>query len=99
MAERRDVGRNETGSEADGSLLEAYARIATPSQHASVREQLERVEAAMQDLSDDDRAIIVLARIVGLSQAEIAEELGLTKGAVRMRLHRALATLAVTLED
>ncbi|MCP3915333.1 MAG: sigma-70 family RNA polymerase sigma factor [bacterium] len=99
LAERRDVGRNVHGQEAEGSLLQAYARIATPSQHASVREQLERVETAMQALSDDERSVVVLARIVGLSQAEIAEELGVTKGAVRMRLHRALAKLAVTLED
>ena len=43
--------------------------------------------------------MIVLSRIVGTSQADMAEELGLTPGAVRMRLHRALAKLSVALGD
>ncbi|MEM6671843.1 MAG: sigma-70 family RNA polymerase sigma factor [Planctomycetota bacterium] len=99
LAERRDVGRREDEGTSDIALMEAYARIATPSQHASVREDLARVEAAMDRLSEEERALVVLSRIAGCSRVEIAEEMGLTAGAVRTRLHRALAKLSVELDD
>jgi RNA polymerase sigma-70 factor (ECF subfamily) len=99
LAERRDVGRTEGEEASDIALMAAYARVATPSRHAAVREDLERVEAAMEGLSEEDRSLIVLSRIVGCSRVEIAEEMGLSAGAVRMRLHRALAKLAVALGE
>ncbi|MEM9379049.1 MAG: sigma-70 family RNA polymerase sigma factor [Planctomycetota bacterium] len=99
IAERRDVGRHESDRTSDIALLAAYARVATPSQHAAVREDLERVEAAMETLNEQERSLIVLSRIVGCSRADIAEEMGLTPGAVRMRLHRALAKLAIALGE
>jgi RNA polymerase sigma factor (sigma-70 family) len=99
LARRRDVGQEARGVERDAALMDAYARVATPSRHASLREELQRVEAAMEELAEDEREIIVLARIVGLTRAEIADELGIGEGAVRMRLHRALAKLAVVLGE
>lgn len=97
-AERRDPTSEVTGDEDDFSLLAAYSRIATPSRHAELREDLARIEEAILELGEEDRSIILMTRLVGLSQAQIAEELGLTEGAVRMRLHRALAKLAVLLD-
>ncbi len=99
LAEQRDVGRKVDEATAEVALMEAYARVATPSQHAAVREDLERVERAMDQLSEDERALIVLSRIAGCSRVEIAEEMGLTAGAVRTRLHRALAKLSVALDE
>ncbi|MEM6673557.1 MAG: RNA polymerase sigma factor [Planctomycetota bacterium] len=99
LREKRDVGRKATDEEADAALLESYARIATPSRHAAMREELERFEAAMLRLDDDDRTLIVQARIVGLSRAELSEELGISTAAVRQRLHRALARLAAELRE
>ncbi len=97
LAQRRDVGR-EVGN-AEVAMLGAYARIASPSGQAVVAEELERIEAAMSTLDEDDRTLVVLARIVGLSRTEIADDLGLTPGAVRTRLHRALAKLAIALGE
>lgn len=99
LAERRDVGRTAGDEASDIALMAAYARVATPSRHAAVREDLERVEAAMEQLDDEERSLIVLSRIAGCSRAEIADELGVSAGAVRMRLHRALAKLAVLLGE
>ena len=99
VAERRDVGRKETEDASDIALMAAYARVATPSQHAAVREDLERGEAAMESRTEEERSLIVLSRIVGCSRNEIAEEMGITSGAVRMRLHRALAKLAIALGE
>lgn len=99
LRERRDVARTAQGSEADAALLDAYAQISTPSRHAAMREELERFEGAMGKLSESDRALIVLARIVGLSRVELAEEMGVTPDVVRTRLHRALTRLAAELRE
>lgn len=99
LTEQRDVDRKESSEASDLALMDAYARIATPSHHASVREDLERLEAAMEALTEDERALIVLSRIAGCSRVEIAEEMGLSAGAVRTRLHRALAKLSVELGE
>ncbi len=99
-AEKRDT-RREVGqareSSADAKLLECYQSFSTPSQGAMLREEIERIEGAMEHLSDEYRTVITLAHVVGLSRAEIAEEMGKSEGAVRTLLHRALAQLAVRL--
>jgi RNA polymerase sigma-70 factor (ECF subfamily) len=93
---RRDAGQARV-SAGDALLLERYSSFSTPSRHAMLREEVERIESAMEDLSDDHRTVITLAHVVGLSRAEIAEEMGKSEGAVRTLLHRALARLAVRL--
>ena len=45
-------------------------------------------------LPDEYRQVILLARIVGLSHADLAREMGRSETAVRTLLHRALARLA-----
>lgn len=98
-AGQRDAVQAALGAGDEERLLEAYGRIATPSRHAAVREELERVERAMESLAEEDRSLIVLTRIAQVPRDEIARELGIGAGAVRMRLHRALARLAVALEQ
>lgn len=93
---RRDVGQAQE-SASDARLLECYRTFSTPSRGAMLREEIERIEQAMEELSDDHRTVITLAHVAGLSRAEIAEEMGKTEGAVRTLLHRALAQLAVRL--
>jgi len=68
---RRDVGSELSGVDCEAAFMDAYARVATPSRHASVREELAPVEAAMESLAEVEGAVIVLARIVGLSRAQI----------------------------
>ena len=75
-------------------LLECYASFCTPSQDAMIREETERIERALLQLPDEYREIIIEARIVGLSYAEIAEQTGRSDEAVRKLLARALARLA-----
>lgn len=94
---RREVAARETAAER--SLLEAYSGVLTPSRVVVGREELERVERAMDALTEEQRQVITLARIAGLSHAAIAAELGKSEGAVRMVLHRALARLVAAVED
>jgi RNA polymerase sigma-70 factor (ECF subfamily) len=72
-------------------LARLYAAIATPSQNAVAAEAVEQLEAAFARLAEEDRQILSMSRIVGLSCAEIAAELDMKEGTVRVRLHRALA--------
>jgi RNA polymerase sigma factor (sigma-70 family) len=56
------------------------------------------VQRALDDLSPDFRAAVVLCDIEGLSYEEIAVTLGIKLGTVRSRIHRARAQLRVSLE-
>jgi RNA polymerase sigma-70 factor (ECF subfamily) len=51
------------------------------------------LEAAVLALPSSLRAVLVLKEIEGFSHAEIAQSLGISKGASEVRLHRALAQL------
>ena len=97
LAQKRDVLRNVTppaDEDADQGLLECYHTFSTPSRQAMVREEVERIEAVFEDLPEEYREVITLAHVVGLSRAEISEQMGKSEGAVRMLLHRALAQVA-----
>ncbi len=54
---------------------------------------LERLECALARLRDDRRELIVLARYEAMPHDQIAEILGIDVGAVKVRLHRAIAEL------
>jgi RNA polymerase sigma-70 factor (ECF subfamily) len=94
-AARRDRRREQDAPAHDfAETLACYGALPSPSRDAAAREELARVERALDDLPDEQREVIVLAKIVGLSRAAIAAEMGRNEGAVRMLLHRALARLA-----
>ena len=88
----RDIAMPESPWE---SFIAAHAP--SPSREAMAREQVERLEDAFAELGEDDRRVVLLARVVGLSSAEIGEEVGLTDAAVRKKLARATARLALRL--
>jgi RNA polymerase sigma-70 factor (ECF subfamily) len=56
-------------------------------------------ERALALLPGRARQIVVAISIEGASAREVAERLGMTEGAVRVALHRALKALANTLRD
>lgn len=97
LAAKRDVQRDEGGG--DTALAETYRTFSTPSQHATRREEIERVERAFDQLSDEQREVVSLAHLVGLSRGEIAAQMQKSEGAVRTMLSRALAQLAELLEE
>ena len=95
LQQKRDPARERRISQVEAQTrLEAlYAGLCSPSQDAIAGETLERLERAFDELPEDYRQVITLARIVGMSQAEVAEEMGRQPGAVRVLLHRALVRL------
>jgi RNA polymerase sigma-70 factor (ECF subfamily) len=65
-----------------------------------VRDELRRrVQAALERLSPRDREILVMRHLEEMSSAEIAAILGISAGAVRVRLLRALTRLKALLDD
>jgi RNA polymerase sigma-70 factor (ECF subfamily) len=65
----------------------------SPEQAAAAREAMAHVEAAAVRLRPVHREVLQLRHVTGLSLAEIAGHLGVTEGAVKVRLHRARAAL------
>ena len=57
------------------------------------REKRDAVRRALAQLSEEQREALVLARYHGLPYAEIAEILGISVGAVKTRIFRAVETL------
>ena len=103
---RRDVGRDVALQEAgdDGTRVTGplYASLCSlepsPSQNAIAQEETGRIERAMDALSPEHRDVLLLSRIVGLSNREIARRLGRTESAVRALLGRATVRLLAALE-
>ncbi|MFL6205138.1 MAG: SigE family RNA polymerase sigma factor [Acidimicrobiales bacterium] len=59
----------------------------------------DRVLAALRSLPARQREVLALRYYLDLSEAEIADTLGISAGAVKTHAHRGLSTLAERLED
>jgi RNA polymerase sigma-70 factor, ECF subfamily len=72
----------------------AAAGAADPEELAIERLEGSRVLAAMRQLSDDQREVLLLRMAGGLTAPEVAAIVGKTTGAVKALQHRGLASLA-----
>lgn len=97
-AEKRAADR-EVGGLPPDDLGDAIRDLATPSKIAIANEQRQRLEAAFAHLTEPQREVLTMARIVGLPHAVIAERLGKSEVAVRQLLVRAMAALGDALGD
>ena len=79
-----------------GALAVSYT---TPSRVAIAEEDMARLEHAFDQLSDDDKKVITLSRILDLPHRDVAQELGRSEGATRVMLHRALYRLGALLKQ
>jgi len=98
--ERRDVGREQErlASEAEAeSILTCYATLGTPSRCASAREELARIETAVQALPEGQRDAVAMSRLMGMSYPDIAKLMDTTESAVRGLVARGLAAIAAKL--
>lgn len=57
------------------------------------REEQQRLHHALRKLSEDQREVLILARFQQLKYREVAELMGTTEGAVKVRVHRAIKEL------
>lgn len=97
-AQRREAARELPSAAASRALGAAFAGLASPSQQAMGGELLERLRSAFAGLDEEEREVVLLARVARLSRAEIARALGRSENGVRNLLHRTLVKLAERLD-
>ena len=66
---------------------------AGPEERVASADLAARTARALAELPEDAREVVVLRDVQGLSTKEAAEVLGVSEGAVKVRLHRAHARL------
>ena len=104
-ADKRDIRREipfkkvETNTEEGSFGVAGPLHTTTPSVVLSRKEQLDRLERALDDLKQEYRDVIFLSRIERLSHEEIAARMGKSRGAVAMLLSRALVALTAAYEN
>lgn len=104
QAQRRSLDREQpivpavmadhSSYELAGQLLD---RELTPASEAIRREMQRRLDAAIADLDEDDREIILLRHREQLANQDVADALGLSEAAASMRYLRAVRRLRAAL--
>ncbi|MFB0555870.1 MAG: RNA polymerase sigma factor [Phycisphaerae bacterium] len=100
-ADKRDIRKevrldNYRPTTADGVVgIPGPIQATTPSVIMSKKEDLDKLEKAINELKPEYRKVIVLAKIDGLSYKEIGERLGKSVDAVGMLLSRAIVALTI----
>lgn len=98
-AERRNVEKERPMGSGTAVDLDAKGKTVTrPSVAFQRRESTELVRLGIGLLEDEDRDVLLRRQWDGASFAEIAEELGVSEDAARMRFNRALPKLAEKVE-
>jgi RNA polymerase sigma-70 factor (ECF subfamily) len=87
------------GEPGESRRIEPAAPGGTPHEQIERAEAIRRVQEAVQELPQDHKQVILLRDFEGLSYADIAEVLEISRAAVKSRIHRARADLAERLAD
>lgn len=93
------AGIPRTSSELEAALHAAPDPRPDPLQALEEREADALLRRAVASLAEEDRAILVLSRFEGFRYRQIAEILGISEDAVKVRAHRALQALRQILRE
>lgn len=77
----------------DFDALNVLVDEGSPEQRVGARQELRRLSDALDQLSEQCRAVVWLRRVEGLSQREVAERLRMQEGTVASHLCRGLQVL------
>lgn len=81
-----------------GHFVERFASVDEPADERLFRlEDQAAVRAAIDQLPEHYRTVLLLRDIEGMGTAEVAEQLGITANAAKLRLHRARQALRTLL--
>lgn len=92
---RRDRYRSSKGRAEHA--LEVEDKMRSPVDSVVQAEDAQAVKAALNELTEQQRSIVIMRVWSGLSYADIAAALGVREGAIRVGMHRALERLRPTL--
>jgi RNA polymerase sigma-70 factor (ECF subfamily) len=98
-AARRGGDKYELGDIDQGKVTAAVPQAETPSDQIYRKEQSKLISAALEQLSEEHRSVIVLREVDGLSYEEIAKVTSSSIGTVMSRLHYARKKLQVALQE
>ncbi len=93
----RNLALNELGKAARRPEISGESLPEHPCE-AHPAESMNRLQQALLKLDPSDRSILALAYVEGMAQSEIAQMEGCSKGAVKVRIHRAKQKLKAFLE-
>lgn len=79
---------------ADFDRLNVIDDEPSPERQASAREELRQLQKAVDELPPRCRQIVILRKVEGISQREVARRLGVTEEAVESQIGRAMRLLA-----
>lgn len=97
---RRRTGerRGESTLVGADNVVALPSRRKDPEEQAVVSELRELLEAAIDELPDGTREVLVLRDVEGLSTNEVADRLGIGESAAKVRLHRGRQAMRTHLE-
>jgi len=81
----------------DYNSLRTEGACLSPSQIAAHKEDLERLQAAFDQLDDEQRSLISMRNVFDLPVEQIAANLGLTVSQTRLRMAKAMARLSAVM--
>jgi len=96
---KKRAKRHQGASIDDHLELPAPVDAGHPEMAGEILELRERLRLALDRIPDAQREVVVLKDIYGWSHAEIAESMGISVTAAKVRLHRARGRLAKDLEE
>jgi RNA polymerase sigma-70 factor (ECF subfamily) len=88
----------DTGIQSDPDFVELQSHV-TPRREVGLHELHEKLNEALQKLSEDHRAVVTMHDIQGMTHADIAKALKCSEGTVRSRLFYARQMLQGLLSD
>jgi RNA polymerase sigma-70 factor, ECF subfamily len=92
---RRGRGRSDEFAEAnEGDISASMGGSSAPDEHLVRKRERQLVHQAIEELDEEQRALVVLRDVEGLTYDEIMEITELPEGTVKSRLHRAREKLA-----
>jgi RNA polymerase sigma-70 factor (ECF subfamily) len=103
-AEKRDIrkeirfGKSGANTVSRSAVSFTPIEATTPSDIASRKEELEKLEKAIDKLKPEYKEVIVLSKIDGLSYKEIGDKLDKSSEAVRKLISRAMAALTTVFD-
>ena len=89
--------RRQLAAEVPGASPDLASTLPGPAEAAEIADLAWRVRAAIGQLPAGQREAVLLFYLQGLSHLEVAAELGISRGAVKARLHQGRAALAARL--
>jgi RNA polymerase sigma-70 factor (ECF subfamily) len=97
LAAKRDARKQQSLPDDSSVLakLDVFDRGTGPRTKAELQEMEERLQVLLERLDPADREVLTLRELEGRSYAEVADLLGIRKGAARIRHMRALLRIRV----